>query len=127
VSDAGTAAEIMRMTGGVGADVVFDFVSVGPALTTAAACIGSDGQITAVGLGGGEIPFWSEAIPTHLPWGTTISRPYGGRDRSARGGGVSPRRGDVQVHVQRFDLTEAAQVLEKLEQGGISGRAVLVP
>jgi propanol-preferring alcohol dehydrogenase len=36
-------------------------------------------------------------------------------------------KGDIKVHVERFDLTEAAQALEKLEQGGISGRAVLVP
>jgi propanol-preferring alcohol dehydrogenase len=127
VSDAGTAEQIMRMTGGVGASVVFDFVGVAPTLTTAAACIGSDGQITAVGLGGGEIPFRSEAIPTYLPWGTTISRPYGGTRRDLQEVVALAQKGDIKVHAERFELGDAAQALEKLEQGGISGRAVLVP
>jgi propanol-preferring alcohol dehydrogenase len=126
-SDAGSAEEIMRLTGGVGADVVLDFVGVSPTLTTAAACIGSDGQITAVGLGGGEIPFRSEPLPTYLPWGTTISRPYGGTRRDLKEVVALAQKGHVQVHVERFELTDAAQALEKLEQGDISGRAVLVP
>jgi propanol-preferring alcohol dehydrogenase len=127
VSDAASAGEIMRMTGGVGADVVLDFVGVAPTLATAAACIGSAGEIIAVGLGGGELPFRSEPIPTHLPWGTTISRPYGGTRRNLQEVVALAQQGRVEVHVNRFDLAEAPQVLEKLEHGEISGRAVLVP
>jgi propanol-preferring alcohol dehydrogenase len=126
-SDAGTAEEVMRVTGGVGADVVFDFVGAQPTLATAAACIGNHGQITAVGLAGGEIPFRSEAIPTYLPWGTTISRPYGGTRRDLQEVVALAQKGDIEVHVQRFDLADAAQVLDKLEHGQVSGRAVLVP
>lgn len=37
------------------------------------------------------------------------------------------QKGDIEVHVERFDLADATQALEKLEQGQISGRAVLVP
>jgi len=127
VSDAGSAEEIMRMTGGIGADVVFDFVGAAPTLTTAAACIRSEGQITAVGLAGGELPFRSEAVPTHLPWGTTISRPYGGTRRDLQEVVALAQKGRIKVHVERFVLTDAAQALEKLEHGDISGRAVLVP
>jgi propanol-preferring alcohol dehydrogenase len=126
-SDARTAEEVMRMTGGVGADVVFDFVGAEPTLATAAASIGSNGQITAVGLAGGELPFRSEAIPTHLPWGITISRPYGGTRRDLQEVVALAQKGDIKVHVERFALTDAADALEKLEQGGVSGRAVLVP
>lgn len=127
VSDAGSADEIMRMTGGVGADVVFDFVGVTPTLATAAACLGNNGFISAVGLGGGELPFRSEPIPIQLPWGTMISRPYGGTRRDLQEVVALAQKGRIQVHVERFGLDEALPTLEKLERGEISGRAVLVP
>src|SRR5690606_732780 len=126
-SDGRAAGEIMKMTRGVGADVVFDFVGVEPTLATAAACIGNFGQITAVGLGGGTLPFRSEAIPVHLPWGTVISRPYGGTRRDLHEVVALAQEGLIEVHAERFDLAEAASALEKLERGEITGRAVLVP
>jgi propanol-preferring alcohol dehydrogenase len=126
-SDEKTAAEVMKITGGVGADVVFDFVGVAPTLAAAADSIGSFGQITAVGLGGGELPFRSEAIPTHLPWGTTISRPYGGTRRDLQEVVTLAQKGLIKVHVERFGLGDAAHALDELEQGAITGRAVLVP
>jgi propanol-preferring alcohol dehydrogenase len=127
LSDERTAPEILAMTGGIGADVVFDFVGLEATLATAAASIGSNGQITAVGLAGGELPFRSEAIPTHLPWGTTISRPYGGTRRDLQEVVALARTGAIEVHVERFDLADAQLALEKLERGEIAGRAVLVP
>lgn len=127
LSDDKSAEEIMRMTGGVGADVVFDFVGVTPTLTTAAACIRSGGQITAVGLGEGEIPFKSEPAPIQLPWGTEISRPYGGTRRDLQEVIGLAQNGHVSVHVNEFPLDDAMQALEKLEQGDIAGRAVLIP
>lgn len=127
VSDADSASEIMAMTGGVGADLVLDFVGVGPTLATAAACIRSGGQLTAVGLGGGELPFRSDPIPTQLPWGTTIARPYGGTRRDLQEVVALAQRGHVDVHVNRFGLDDAADALARLERGEIPGRAVLVP
>lgn len=127
LSDAGSAEEILRMTGGIGADVVLDFVGVTQTLTTAAGCLASGGQITAVGLGGGQIPFPAEAAPIHLPWGVTIVKPYGGTRRDLREVVALAQQGRIQVHVERFGLAEAAEALEKLEQGQVTGRAVLVP
>ena len=63
----------------------------------------------------------------YLPWGTTISRPYGGTRRDLQEVIALAQKGDIDVHVERFDLTDAAHALEKLEQGSIQGRAVLVP
>lgn len=127
MSDDRTADEVMRLTGGVGADVVFDFVGAEPTLAIAAASIGSNGQITAVGLAGGELPFRSEPIPNFLPWGTTISRPYGGTRRDLQEVVALAQKGRIEVHVERFGLDDAAQTLDKLERGEISGRGVLVP
>jgi propanol-preferring alcohol dehydrogenase len=126
-SDAKTAAAIMAITNGVGADVVFDFVGVEATLATAAASIGSNGQITAVGLGGGEIPFRSEPLPMNLPWGTTISRPYGGTRRDLQEVVALAQKGEIEVHMERFGLDDAASALDRLERGDIAGRAVLVP
>jgi propanol-preferring alcohol dehydrogenase len=117
----------MRMTGGVGADVVLDFVGVTPTLATAAACIRSGGQITVVGLRGGELLFKSDPVPIQLPWGTVISRPYGGTRRDLQEVVALARSGHVRVHVNRFELDEAASALEELERGEITGRAVDVP
>lgn len=127
MSDEKTADELMKMTGGVGADLVLDFVGITPTLKTAAACIRSGGQITSVGLGGGELPFVAEAMPLHLPWGATISRPYGGSRRDLQEVVALARAGRISVHVERHDLEEAVATLERLERGEIDGRAVLVP
>ena len=127
ISDAASAGEILKMTGGVGADAVFDFVGATPTLTTAVACIGSGGFVSAVGLAGGEIPFRPEAVPTDIPWGTTFSRPYGGTRRDLQEVVALAQRGRIEVHVHRFGLAEASQALDQLERGEITGRAVLVP
>lgn len=127
ISDAHTAGEIIAMTGGIGADLVLDFVGADATLTTAAGCIGSNGQITAVGLGGGEMSFRSDAMSLDLPWGTTIFRPYGGTRRDLQEVIELAHSGAIEVHVERFGLDDASTVLEKLERGEIPGRAVLVP
>src|SRR5690606_39059435 len=72
-----------------------------------------------------KIAFRSEPIPTHLPWGTTISRPYGGTRRDLQEVVALAQNGHIKAHVERFALTDASEVLEKLEQGNIAGRAVL--
>ncbi len=115
------------MTGGVGADLVLDFVGVTPTLTTALASIGNGSQITVVGLGAGEIPFRPEPMGTYVPWGTTITKPYGGTRRDLQEVVTLAQKGDIEAHVERFALGDASQALEKLERGEISGRAVLVP
>lgn len=127
MSDSQAAGSIMAMTGGVGADLVLDFVGVTPTLATAAAAIRSGGQITVVGLGGGELPFRSIPVPVELPWGTAIARPYGGSRRDLQEVVALALQGQVDVDVTRLDLDDAAKALDELEAGEILGRAVLVP
>jgi L-iditol 2-dehydrogenase len=47
---ADVAAEVMRRTGGRGADVSFEAVGIAPTVQTAAACLRKGGQLTLVGL-----------------------------------------------------------------------------
>ena len=127
LSDERAADEILKLTGGIGADVVLDFVGVPPTMATAAACIRSHGQVTAVGRGGGEITFAAEAAPIHLPWGATLVKPYGGTRRDLQEVVALAQKGRIDVHVERFGLDDALDVLNKLDAGEIKGRAVLVP
>lgn len=126
-SDSTAAAEILSLTAGRGADVVLDFVGIDQTLALAADCIASRGQITAVGVAGGQLAYNTAGPPVGLPWGVSVVRPYGGTRRDLQEVLTLARRGAIKAQVEKFDLDSAAAVLEKLSKGEINGRAVLVP
>ena len=72
-------------------------------------------------------PSRRDTVPTALPWGTLIARPYGGTRRDLQEVVALAQKGHLDVHVSRFALTDAAQALDELERGELAGRAVLVP
>lgn len=127
LSDERAAAEVLATTGGRGADVVLDFVGAPATLALAAGCVASAGQVTVVGLAGGNLAFGASAPPASLPWGASVVKPYGGTRRDLLDVVALARRGRIGVRTQRFGLAEAPAVLERLERGEIDGRAVLVP
>ena len=49
------AAEIRELTGGLGADAVFDFVGVDATMALGAAVVRPRGHLTVVGIGGGTL------------------------------------------------------------------------
>ncbi|MQA96681.1 MAG: alcohol dehydrogenase catalytic domain-containing protein [Streptosporangiales bacterium] len=126
VSGPGTAAEILELTGGRGADAVFDFVGAEPTLAMAAVAVASYGRVTVVGLAGGSLAFPAAAPPQGLPWGAAILKPYAGTRHDLHAVIALARSGKIEVTVERHPLADAAQVLDRLEQGQIQGRAVLV-
>ena len=65
--------------------------------------------------------------PGGLPWGVAVVKPYAGTRRDLHDVLALARAGLISVHVERFPLDDVVAVLERLEQGRISGRAVLVP
>ncbi|MGV9451730.1 NAD(P)-dependent alcohol dehydrogenase [Streptomyces sp. NPDC003635] len=123
LSDERAAAAVRELTGGVGAEAVFDFVGAQPTVTTAGAVAAVEGDVTIVGIGG-------EALPVgfgQLPFEVSVSAPYWG----SRGELVEvlalARSGAVSVHTQTFSLDEAPLAYERLHAGKISGRAVILP
>lgn len=122
-SDELTSDAILELTGGVGADVVLDFVGSSSTTELAAAAVRINGSITVVGAGGGRVP---------VGLGSTK---YGVRARSTYWGTIPDlhevialaRRGLIRVTNERFSLADGPQVYERLARGEISGRAVLVP
>lgn len=125
-SDAYAAARILEETGGIGADVVLDFVGVQPTVELAVAVVRGGGAIRFVGLGGGSIPYVAGG-GRGMPWGVNIERAYGGTRADMRQVIALAQAGKIAVEVERYPLESAPRAFDDLHHGRIPGRAVLVP
>ncbi|WP_328496233.1 NAD(P)-dependent alcohol dehydrogenase [Streptomyces sp. NBC_00414] len=123
LSDERAADAVRELTGGAGAEAVFDFVGAQPTLATAGAVVAVEGDVTIVGIGGGTLPVGFG----RLPFEVSVSAPYWG----SRGELVEvlalARSGAVSVHTETFSLDEAPLAYERLHAGKINGRAVILP
>lgn len=124
-SDAEAPKKILELTGGVGADVVIDFVGVQPTIDTAIAVVRGGGAIRFVGLGGGSFSYIAGA--NDLPWGVNIERAYGGTRSDMRQVVALAQAGKIGVEVTRFPLDDAVKAFDELHEGNVQGRIVLVP
>lgn len=123
LSDKDAAAKVRELTGGIGAQVVLDFVGAPPTVATAGAAAAIDSDVTIVGLGGGALPVGFGS----LPYNTTVTSPYwGSRSELAEVLDLA-RAGAVEVHVETYSLDEAPLAYERLHHGKINGRAVILP
>jgi propanol-preferring alcohol dehydrogenase len=127
LSDATTAGAILELTGGYGADVVFDFTGLQPTLDLAVACVMPTGAIRIVGLGGGSITYPGSGEGFTFPWGVSVTRAYGGTRRDLDEVVALARAGRIHVEVERHPLEDGPEVFERLERGEVAGRAVFVP
>jgi propanol-preferring alcohol dehydrogenase len=122
-SDPAAVEAIRRLTGGVGAQAVFDIVGAPPTLEIARQVVAPDGVVQIVGIGGGLMPtgFFS------TPFGASVRAPYWGtRPELMEVLGLA-RTGAIHVEVERFSLDEAPEAYRRLHDGTIRGRAVVVP
>lgn len=122
-SDEEAVSKIIDITGGIGADVVFDCVGSDATLTIARECVRINGAISIIGIGGGLLPagFFS------TPFGVRVRNPYWGTRDELFEVFELARAGRVRVEVERFDLEDGPRAYERLHEGSIGGRAVLVP
>lgn len=123
MSDASAVEKIRELTGGVGAEAVFDFTGVQPTLDIARQVVAVDGDIQIVGIGGGILPtgFFS------TPFGASVRAPYWGSRSELIEVLDLARTGSVGVHVEQYTLDTAVEAYEKLYKGEVRGRAVVVP
>ncbi|MEW2167509.1 NAD(P)-dependent alcohol dehydrogenase [Streptomyces sp. NPDC007084] len=123
LSDAGAAARVRELTGGLGAQAVFDFVGAEPTVRTAGAVAAVEGDIAIVGIGGGALPVGFGSLPFEV----AVTAPYWG----SRGELIEvldlARADAVSVHTETYSLDEAPLAYERLHAGKINGRAVIVP
>lgn len=115
--------QILELTGGQGVDAVFDFVGVTSTIQLAQAVIRRQGRISVVGIAGGEVS-WSffgnpyEAELTNTYWGTIeelheVAALY--------------RDGLIKLQVTRYPMDRALDAYRDLQEGRVSGRAVVMP
>ena len=122
-SDAGAAERVRELTGGVGADLVLDFVGAQPTVELAARIVRQLGDLTIVGIGGGVLPvgFFS------LPYEASVQTTYWG-SRSELGEVLELcTRGLLTPTVSTYSLADSMQAYRDLAEGRVVGRAVVVP
>jgi alcohol dehydrogenase, propanol-preferring len=118
-----TAAEVMEITHGLGADVVLDIVGSDGTLALAAAITRTLGHLTIVGIGGGAIPIGFFTIANEVSVATT----YWGSLPELHEVIALAAAGRIRTRVQRFGLDDASEVYRLMAAGQLDGRAVLVP
>jgi alcohol dehydrogenase, propanol-preferring len=117
------AAQIRKLTDGLGATIVLDFVGTDATMQLGAGVARPDGELTVVGLAGGSFPFRFGA----LPFDCAISLPYWGSAVELMEVLELARQGKIGARVQRFPLGQVADVYRQLREGKIDGRAVITP
>ncbi|MGW2303072.1 NAD(P)-dependent alcohol dehydrogenase [Streptomyces sp. NPDC001809] len=123
LSDAGAAAAVRELTGGRGAEVVLDFVGAPPTVTAAGAMVAVEGDVTIVGLGGGALPVGFGA----LPYEVSVTSPYWGTRAELIEVLDLARTGAIDVHTETYGLDDAPKAYERLHEGRVNGRAVILP
>ena len=122
-SDERAADAVRGITGGVGAEAVFDFVGAEPTVRTAGAVAAVEGDVTIVGIGGGALPVGFGLLPFEV----SVSAPYWGSRAELVEGLALARAGAGSGHTETFSLDDAPLAYERLHSGRIGGRAVILP
>ncbi|CAD6009478.1 NAD(P)-dependent alcohol dehydrogenase [Agreia sp. COWG] len=123
LSDKTAVAAIRELTGGLGADAVFDFVGVQPTVEIAGAAVAIEGDVTIVGIGGGMLPVGFGAIA----YDAAVRTPYWGSRAELIEVLDMARAGQISVEVETFGIDEGPAAYERLHAGSIRGRAVILP
>ncbi|WP_083865493.1 alcohol dehydrogenase catalytic domain-containing protein [Nocardia brevicatena] len=122
------AAQVLELTGGLGADVVFDFVGNTATTATAVDSVAPGGICQVPGLGGGVIPVRAEARTGRgWPWGAWLRSSYGGTRADLEACVRLAHEGRIAIEVETFPLADALEAFHRLAAGEVRGRAVLVP
>ncbi|MFB8777710.1 NAD(P)-dependent alcohol dehydrogenase [Streptomyces broussonetiae] len=123
VSDERAADAVRQLTGGLGAEAVFDFVGVEPTVATAGAVAAVEADISIVGIGGAALPVGFGVLPFEV----SVNSPYWGTRGELIEVLALARSGAVSVHTETYPLDDAPLAYERLHAGKVQGRAVIVP
>lgn len=123
LSNADAVDAIKELTGGLGADAVFDFVGIQPTVDIAVAAAATEGDVAIVGIGGGVAKVGFGVIG----YDVAVRSPYWGTRAELIEVLDMARRGQVEVEIQQYSLDDGPEAYEALHAGTIRGRAVIVP
>ncbi len=123
VADGGQVAAVQDLTGGAGADVVFDFVAEQGAENDGFAMTGRAGSYYVIGYGGElHIPTL-DIITTERNIIGNIVGTYNDLAELM----VLAQAGKVTLHTRTYPLDAAPDAFADLDAGRVRGRAILVP
>ncbi len=122
-SDDEAVKVIRALTEGRGATAIFDFVAAQSTMELAQAIVGVEGDVVLVGVGAGVLPVGVLAAP----YDSTVRAPYWGTRSELFEVLALARRGLVQVETEVFSLDDAPLAYERLHEGTLRGRAIIVP
>jgi propanol-preferring alcohol dehydrogenase len=122
-SDPSSVEAVRDLTGGSGAQAVFNFVGIQATADLAAKLAGSSADIVMVGLGPGAIPVGLDTVPS----GTSVRTPVWGTRSDLMDVLDLARSGAIKVEIEQLALDEGAQAYERMRAHALRGRAVLVP
>ena len=123
LSDKDAVGAIRDLTGGLGANAIFDFVGAQPTVEIAGAAAAMEAEVLIVGIGGGAL---GVGIQT-TAWDVGVRAPYWGSRSELIEVLDLARAGLIGVEIETFSLDEAPRAYELLHKGEIRGRAVVVP
>lgn len=123
LSDAKAADAVREITGGLGAQAVFDFVGVAPTVKIAGAVAAIEADVTIVGIGGAPLPVGFGLLPFEV----SVKAPYWGSRGELIEVLALARAGSVSVHTETYSLDDAPLAYERLHDGKVNGRAVILP
>lgn len=117
------AAEIAKITGQRGAMLALDMVGAQPTVDLCKKIVGRGSRLTVVGLAGGVVHYG----PDQPPWGCQVSIPYWGSRTELMEVVAMAQAGRLRIDVETFPLDRAVEVYQRLREGKVRGRAVLIP
>ena len=115
------------MSGSRKVKVVFDFVGIQSTIDLAVRVLGYDSHLAIVGLGGGVMSFSPGTAKGCVPWGCSVTAPFGGTRLDLIEVIALAEAGMIEAEKTCFGLDDAVSVYSRLENGEIQGRAVFVP
>jgi propanol-preferring alcohol dehydrogenase len=129
---ADAAVAVREATGGVGVDVVLDFVGSAESVALAVAVVALGGALVLVGLGGGEVGMsvgfeHPSFVGPQVPHEVRVVRSFCGTRDDLVACLSLARRGVLRVHSETYSLDRAQDALDALTEGRVLGRAVVVP
>lgn len=123
LSDDDAVTAIRELTGGLGANAVFDFVDAPPTIALGAQILATEADWNIVGIGRGVAQYPAMG----LPFDVAVRRPYWGTRAELIEVLDLARAGKLTVETEQFSLDQAPEVYERLHAGTLRGRGVVVP
>lgn len=128
-ADTDAAVHIRELVGPPpgGVEAVFDFVGVDQTLALAASVVSTGGWLSLVGLGGGTLKVRPGTGATGIPMETRLMIPFWGTRGELADVIAMAAAGRITAKVERFALEDAPAAYERLRDGRLRGRAVVMP